>query len=815
MAKAFLRNNLRLQLIAPVAFALVAGLVAMVMVILFFQAKGNRMLDEKITAGFNSNTEMVGKMLQMLAGDLQTNLKSMTVTTQDALTESSEDILQDTADSIQQELRKMRRQNGKTQALLLAQVAEDAVISKNFSALNGFVRSAHKNPYMVFVFYMDDKQTPMTRYLNRKNPKLKSYLPEKGRPDIKKIIQAGQDDPDVLVVKQPVLSDGEQIGEVYIGLDMTRARIQAQEMNDAFSDLIDKNENEIETILTKQSVVILGILDKTVSEIKEHIAKTARQTQAEISESQHQVAATTRNILLASSIIGLSVILVILLLNARSILRLLGGEPTAMVEMARQIADGKLDIPMNRNPVPGSLQAALQDMVLGLQQLIGKLMSEAKRMADTSHDLGQAAGEMSRDAEQSAERATTVAAATEEMSVNMNTVSMASEQAAGNVNIVATAVEEMTAAVQEISASTDKANRITAEAVGYARSSSEKVNTLGQAAREISKVTEVITEISEQTNLLALNATIEAARAGEAGKGFAVVANEIKELAKQTAEATGEIKAKIESIQNSTDDTVTEINQITEVINDVNEIVSTIATAVEEQNATTSDIAANVNEATHGIAEVNENVAQSSAVAGEVARDIAEVSELANNSRRCSVRVEVSAQLLSTVVEELQKETARFDLGNTEAAHRVAASSKRAGEDAVLEWNDSLVLNIHSIDHQHKEIVTYINELHRAMKAGEPKQTTRKILGSIVEFTRTHFKTEEDLFDQYGYPEAEQHKAIHKELINQASTLEKQLESGVPNLEMPLMDFLKGYLVNHFLTIDKQYASFLHDHGVS
>ena len=815
MAQSFLRNNLRLQLIAPVAFALVAGLVAMVAVILFFQTKGNRLLDEKITAGFNSNTEMIGNMLQMLAGDLQTNLKTMTVTTQDALTESSEDILQDTADSIQLDLRKMRRQNGKTQALLLAQVAENSIISRNLSALNGYVRSAHKNPYMVFAFYMDEQNKPLTRYMNRKNPKLKSYLPEKGRPDINKIIQAGQDDPDVLVVNQPVLSEGEQIGLISIGLDMTRARTQAQEMNDAFSDLIDNNEDKIETILTKQSAVILGILDKTVAEIKEHIARTAAETKAEITESQHQLANTTRNILLASSIIGLGVILIILLLNARSILRLLGGEPTAMVDMAQQIADGKLDIPMNKKPVAGSLQAALQDMVLGLQQLIGKLMSEAKRMGDTSHDLGQAAGEMSRDAEQSAERATTVAAATEEMSVNMNTVSMASEQAAGNVNIVATAVEEMTAAVQEISASTDKANRITTEAVGYAQSSSEKVNTLGLAAREISKVTEVITEISEQTNLLALNATIEAARAGEAGKGFAVVANEIKELAKQTAEATGEIKAKIESIQNSTDDTVTEINQITEVINDVNDIVSTIASAVEEQTATTADIAANVNEAAQGIAEVNENVAQSSAVAGEVARDISEVSELANNSRQCSVRVEVSAQLLSTVVEELQKETARFDLGNTEAARRVAESSKQAGTDAILHWNDSLLVGIRRVDEQHKQLVNYINELYRAMRGGESRQTTGKILADLIEYTSSHFKMEEDLFDQYGYPETDQHKTIHKELVAKVIDFQKQFEAGASELEMPLMEFLKDWLVDHIMKTDKKYVPFLHEQGVS
>jgi methyl-accepting chemotaxis protein len=45
---------------------------------------------------------------------------------------------------------------------------------------------------------------------------------------------------------------------------------------------------------------------------------------------------------------------------------------------------------------------------------------------------------------------------------------------------------------------------------------------------------------------------IEAARAGDAGKGFAVVATEVKELAKQTAEATEDIRGRIEGIQSST-----------------------------------------------------------------------------------------------------------------------------------------------------------------------------------------------------------------------------------------------------------------------
>jgi len=71
-------------------------------------------------------------------------------------------------------------------------------------------------------------------------------------------------------------------------------------MNDAFSDLINDNEKQIEEILTKQSLTIFEVLKKTVAEIKEHVDQATKKTEAEISTSQHQVAATMKNILLGA-----------------------------------------------------------------------------------------------------------------------------------------------------------------------------------------------------------------------------------------------------------------------------------------------------------------------------------------------------------------------------------------------------------------------------------------------------------------------------------------------------------------------------------
>ncbi len=656
-------NSFRFKLIAPVAIAFLIMVISAITFTVITQTKSSNELNKQVGASFTAIDVTIGEDLGELSQQLESNLKRMQEEASSSLEESSTKALQETASSVQENLRTMRRQNGDDLIKLLALVATNSVIAKDFTTLNGYVRSAHRNPDLVFLFYRDKDKRPLTRYLQRKNTKLKSLL-AKGKPDIAKIIQAGQDDPNVLVLHHDIISDGESVGSISLAIDMTQARQQAEEMNERFDDLVDSNGEQIDSILGRESKAISNELQKVVKDVRREVTENSSKTVADITAMSNSLSSRTRNMFIVGSVVGLILLLGILLLNARSILRQLGGEPEAMVKLAQRIAKGDLKKSENSKSVPGSLQGALHEMRENLYRLIGNIVGEGRALSATSTELALAAEDMTGGAEQSAAKADTVAAATEEMSVNMGTVTMASEQAAQNVNVMATAMEEMSSAIQEIAGNTAKASTMTGEAVNFAKSSSEKVNNLGTAAHEISKVTEVITEISEQTNLLALNATIEAARAGEAGKGFAVVANEIKELAKQTAEATGEIKAKIESIQSSTDDTVMEITEISKVINSVNEIVSTIAAAVEEQSVTATDISGNVNDAANGISEVNENVSQATAVAGEIARDITDVSQVSQEAQENSLRLQESAQQLKAIANTISQETGRFELGD-------------------------------------------------------------------------------------------------------------------------------------------------------
>ena len=337
-----------------------------------------------------------------------------------------------------------------------------------------------------------------------------------------------------------------------------------------------------------------------------------------------------------------------------------------VVDGLKDIAEGEGDLTktlkISSDDEVGDLSKWFNTFMDKLRAIITEISGNADSMTSASVDLSKLSGNLSEGADLTSAKSNTVATAAEEMSSNINSVAAATEEASTNMNLVATAAEEMTSTINEIAQNSEHARTITQDAVKQADDASQKIGELGRAAQEISKVTETITEISEQTNLLALNATIEAARAGEAGKGFAVVANEIKELARQTAEATQDIKNRIEGIQKSTSMSVKQVEGISKVINDVNEIVSTIATAVEEQSVTTREIAGNVAQASNGMQEVSENIAQSSAVSSEIARDIADVNQSSNDISNSSSQVDMSAQQLSNLAEQLKQLVGKFKI---------------------------------------------------------------------------------------------------------------------------------------------------------
>ncbi|WP_346900509.1 CHASE3 domain-containing protein [uncultured Roseibium sp.] len=269
------------------------------------------------------------------------------------------------------------------------------------------------------------------------------------------------------------------------------------------------------------------------------------------------------------------------------------------------------------------IEQITQDFDATVSELLGAVAGASTEMESTAHSMSNIANDTN-------QRATTVASA--------------AEQASANVQTVATATEELTSSIQEIARQVDQSSSIAGNAVSQADQTDKQVQGLALAAQKIGDVISLISDIAEQTNLLALNATIEAARAGDAGKGFAVVAAEVKELASQTAKATEDIGQQISAIQSETDDAVSAIQAIAKTIGEMNDIATSIASAVEEQTSATGEIARNVEQAAAGTEEVTGNILEVTRAASETGTAATQVtataSELSSKSEMLKTQVE-------------------------------------------------------------------------------------------------------------------------------------------------------------------------------
>jgi methyl-accepting chemotaxis protein len=338
-----------------------------------------------------------------------------------------------------------------------------------------------------------------------------------------------------------------------------------------------------------------------------------------------------------------------------------------LVERVRDIAEGEGDLTarldINTRDDIGDMAQWFNIFIEKLQGIVKEIVGTAETLNVSSSDLYDLSVNMATAAKEVSSNSKNVALAAEDVNTNMESVAASTEQASINVGLVASAVEQMTCTVTDISQNTENARRIAGDAVEQTKATSLRIIEYGKSAQEITAITETITEISEQTNLLALNATIEAARAGEAGKGFAVVANEIKELARKTSEATGEIKKKIGAIQDNTVATVDEIGRISEVIGGVNDLVAEIASAIEEQSVTTQEISENIVQFSDGIKEVDTKVAQSASATSNITRDILELNRKNGEVSANSSKLNVCADELSKLADQVTVLAANFKVG--------------------------------------------------------------------------------------------------------------------------------------------------------
>ena len=134
---------------------------------------------------------------------------------------------------------------------------------------------------------------------------------------------------------------------------------------------------------------------------------------------------------------------------------------------------------------------------------------------------------------------------------------------------------------------------------------------------------------------------------------------------------------------------------------------------------------------------------------------------------------------------------------------------------AFLKWDKSYETGVSKFDGQHQKLVGLINDLNEGMAQGKGKEIIGRVLMELINYTKEHFSAEETLMQQFNYPGYLAHKAEHDKLVKEAGALMEKHQSGAMSLSIETSTFLKQWLTNHILVIDKKYSSFFQGKGVS
>jgi len=130
----------------------------------------------------------------------------------------------------------------------------------------------------------------------------------------------------------------------------------------------------------------------------------------------------------------------------------------------------------------------------------------------------------------------------------------------------------------------------------------------------------------------------------------------------------------------------------------------------------------------------------------------------------------------------------------------------------LLDWDDKFLIGIDQLDFEHKDLLDRLNSLHAALVEHTDVEQINQCVGGIYARLEIHFALEERVMREGDYPEYDQHKALHAELLNDFADLMHELESNpAQEYSEVVKGKLRNWLIDHIMQNDKKMAVMVAD----
>ena len=132
----------------------------------------------------------------------------------------------------------------------------------------------------------------------------------------------------------------------------------------------------------------------------------------------------------------------------------------------------------------------------------------------------------------------------------------------------------------------------------------------------------------------------------------------------------------------------------------------------------------------------------------------------------------------------------------------------------LLTWNHNCTVGVKALDDQHGILMDTINDLRLALVRGCGRDQVSELLKQLIEFTRMHFASEEQLMEQSGFPGLAAHRVEHQRMLEQLLASAQHVQHGADVQMRQLLCNLRDGYIEHIGGPDQEYGPWLNERGV-
>jgi hemerythrin-like metal-binding protein len=121
-------------------------------------------------------------------------------------------------------------------------------------------------------------------------------------------------------------------------------------------------------------------------------------------------------------------------------------------------------------------------------------------------------------------------------------------------------------------------------------------------------------------------------------------------------------------------------------------------------------------------------------------------------------------------------------------------------------WNEQMSVGNTFIDNDHRHFIRLLNDLYNAMNLGRGPDAVGTLLNDLIQYTREHFKREEEVMLDIDYAKFEEHKKEHEKLTRAVRDMQQEFMAGETKLAVGLLKYLFDWLFEHIMNVDKKLA---------